>query len=108
MCGLAPWRDEAILLGGGVMGEGTYENGGLLRYRVNRNSDRLDAFEKWKSEVDIERATVKQQLTGIREDVHDIAGEVKGFRRMAFAVLISCSTAIVVFALNILAGTGRI
>lgn len=90
------------------MGEGAYENGGLLKWRVNSNTTRIEEIERRLRDIDIERATVGEKLAGILEDVREIRAELKGFRRMMFIGILTAAGSSLTFAFTVLAGTGRI
>jgi len=88
--------------------DSAYENGGLLRFRVKQNTSRLEEMERWRREVDVERATLQQTARMLKEEVHELTEEVKGLRRILFAGTVTAACGTLTFALTVLAGTGRI
>jgi len=90
------------------LSEETYENGGLLRYRVNRNSDRIDKIENRLSDIEIARATMKVQLQGLREDLGDLHADLRSFKRIFVTASVSLIVALLTFSFSILAATKRI
>jgi len=63
---------------------------------------RLKAIEDTKPE------TMAAELRGVRDDVKDLASEVKGLRRVLVSLAVSLACSAVVFGLSVLAATGRI
>lgn len=93
---------------GSLLASGEYENGGLLRWRVNKNTDRLDEIDKWMRTVDDDRAGMKEWRRNMSEDIQEVKDDLRSFRRMVLVGFISLVSSLLMFSLSILAATGRI
>ena len=90
------------------MTDSAYENVGLLRWKVSNNTTRLDRIEDWRRTIDSESATVKERLRALERAVREVDDDLKSLRRMIFAGFASTTSAFLIFALTVLAGTGKI
>lgn len=85
-----------------------YENEALLSFRVRENTGKIKALEEWRSEVDIERSAQTQQISTMSDAVVNLNDKVEGLSKILIGFALSIAGSSVVFALTILAATGKI
>lgn len=77
----------------------------VLAYRVNRNSDAIRELADWRRDVDKERATTKEQVGAMREDIVALTAGFDSLRRTLLGFAFTIAGSAIVFALAILAAT---
>lgn len=85
-----------------------YENEALLPFRVKQNTEKISKLEEWRSEVDQERATRAEQMTTMSDAVFNLSDKVDGLGKILIGFAFSIAGSSIVFALAILAATGKI
>lgn len=79
-----------------------------IPFRVRENTKQIGELQEWRREVDTERATRSEQITtlivGQKAQNEKLDGLVKVLIGFAFSIALAS----VVFALSILAATGKI
>ena len=86
----------------------SYENEALLPFRVRENTKKIETLEGWRREVDSERATQTEQISTMSDAVVNLNDKVEGLSKILIGFALSIAGSSVVFALTILAATGRI
>lgn len=80
----------------------------VLAWRVAKNSEKLEELEKWRREVDIERASNREILLGIKDDVRTLNTSVKATQRVFISLLATIAGGAVLALITVLVGTGRL
>lgn len=83
-------------------------NGGVLRYRVENNSKRIDRIEEWRTIVDEDRTTVKGDLRNLHKDNVEMKEAMDGMRKTLVAFAFTLAGSAVVFAFSVLVATGKL
>lgn len=88
---------------------------GVLRYRVENNSKRIDRIEEWRTVVDEDRTALKGELKNVHDDLVEIRETQKTFvkglesnNRRQLQVMATIATSAVIYAISTLAATGKI
>jgi len=84
------------------------EQPGVLAYRVRKHGETLTKLEDWRREVDEERATTKQTIGFMRDDIKDLTSGFDSLRKTLLAFAFTIAGSAVVFALSILIATGKV
>lgn len=85
-----------------------YDNEVLLPFRVRENTGKIKVLEDWRREVDVERATQTEQLSTMSDAVVNLSDKVDGLSKVLIGFALSIAGSSIVFALTILAATGKI
>ena len=81
---------------------------GVLRWRVDKNEEKLIKLDEWRREVDIERASMREIVSQISKDVAELSNAFNGLRKTLVMFAFTIAGSSIVFALGILAATGRL
>ena len=90
------------------MTTGEYDNGGVLRWRLDRYGERLDKLEEWRPKVQTDLDVGEAFQREIREDLKILTEKVDAIQARSTTILVSIVTGCVGLMLTILAGTGKI
>jgi hypothetical protein len=74
---------------GVVLAVGEYENGGLLRWRVNKTADDVREINDWRRNVDAKQVTQDVTILNIHEDMEELKTLVN---RLILSVVGLCLT----------------
>lgn len=80
----------------------------VIDWQTRDHAEQLKSIRHWRGNTDIKIQAVDDKIGRLGDDLRELSGTVAGLRRtlMTFAFTIAGSS--VVFALSILAATGRI
>lgn len=90
------------------MAEIPYDEAAVLPFRVRENTRKIGALEEWRREVDKERATQTEQISTMSEAVVNMNERVDGLAKILVGFAFSIAGSSIVFALTILAATGKL
>lgn len=82
--------------------------GGLIPFRVGELEKRMDALQTWRRDVDRSDAEQKKELEYMGVAVLTLTEEVRNLRRVILGFAFTLAGSAIVFALTVLAATGKI
>lgn len=85
-----------------------YENGGVLRYRVEQYGKRLDRADDRQREIERKQLQLEGRLTNVEDVVERIEKKVDSLQTRSTTILVSIVTGCIGMMLTILAGTGKL
>jgi predicted esterase len=80
----------------------------VTQYRIRENTRQLQELLRWRSEVDQSNAAQKVTIENMAAAVEALAETVDGLRKVIIGFAFSIAGSAIVFALAILAATGKI
>ena len=90
------------------MATGEYENGGVLRYRVDTNAKKVERLEDWRRDVDRDVVEIQGQIREVRDDMGEMNRKLDSVQRTLTRLLITIALSGIGVSFSILAGTGKI
>lgn len=84
----------------------------VLSWRIGQielaQKDHVKDVEVWRRTVDEERSTTKEQIKYMRGDISDLTSGFNGLRKALIGFALTIAVSCLVFALSILAATGKL
>jgi uncharacterized coiled-coil DUF342 family protein len=80
----------------------------VLAYRVKQAGDEIKSLNVWRREVEAELVRNREQVGAMRADIQDLTDGFNSLRRTLLAFAFTIAGSAVVFALAILAATGKV
>lgn len=90
------------------MATGEYENGGVLRFRVEQNSKRIDKHDDFLRTLDRTITQHGERIDDLEETFKRIEQKLDAVQARSTTILVALLSGCVGLSLTILAGTGKI
>lgn len=79
-----------------------------IRQVESTQKDNLRDYGEWRREVDDERATTREQMKYMRSDIQALTSGFNGLRKTLIGFAMTIAASALVFALSVLAATGKL
>lgn len=85
-----------------------FENGGVLRYRVDTNAKKVERLEDWRRDVDKDLTDIRGRLRELDDDLKTANTKLDAVQRTLTRLLITIALSGIGVSFSVLAGTGKI
>lgn len=84
------------------------DNPGVFDWRLKRLESLQNELHEWKEKVDEERVSVRGRVATVERDIDRAVRGLDALRKVLIAFAVTVASSSVIFAVSILAATGRL